>query len=294
MMTYSIDPYKVLGIPHDASDQDIKRAYKKAALQYHPDRNVDKASCAADTETKMALINEAYSILKDKDKKKEYDHLHRYGGAGCDFNNHYIHTQRQNSANGNNRRHSSFHGTEKNDDNDDDDDDEQELHFHMNPALNPFLFINVPSGRRKRRTPLSSGGSGSFAFAFSSMSSHTAKDGRSKIFTRKYTQYQDGWKHIQIETATVDEFGNTVYKRSMTHEKGKLQNLRDTFSSLLKQNPLASRSKVDPRGDSSSNPTMSSSNHNSNQAAQDGWFHELMSQVRKCTGSCGGLLSLSD
>lgn len=66
------DYYKILGISKTASDDDIKKAYRKLAMQYHPDRNKgDKAS-----ETKFKEINEAYETLKDPQKKAAYD---RYG-----------------------------------------------------------------------------------------------------------------------------------------------------------------------------------------------------------------------
>jgi len=68
------DYYTNLGVPKSASEAEIKKAYKKLAMQYHPDRNKgDKKA-----EAKFKEINEAYQILGDKEKKKSYD---QFGSA---------------------------------------------------------------------------------------------------------------------------------------------------------------------------------------------------------------------
>lgn len=68
------DYYEVLGINKDATDQDIKKAFRRLAMQYHPDRNK-----APDAEEKFKEINEAYAVLSDKDKRATYD---RFGHEG--------------------------------------------------------------------------------------------------------------------------------------------------------------------------------------------------------------------
>lgn len=68
------DYYEILGIPKNASKEDIKKAYRKLALKYHPDKGGSK-----EDETKFKEINEAYSVLKDDKKKEAYD---RFGHAG--------------------------------------------------------------------------------------------------------------------------------------------------------------------------------------------------------------------
>lgn len=58
------DPYEVLGVPRDASDEEVKRAYRRLAKQYHPDRNPGDEKAAA----KMQEINAAYEQIKDPSK----------------------------------------------------------------------------------------------------------------------------------------------------------------------------------------------------------------------------------
>lgn len=73
------DYYEVLGLQKGASEADIKKAFRKMAMKYHPDRNPgDKAA-----EEKFKEVNEAYSVLSDPDKKSRYD---RFGHAGVDPN----------------------------------------------------------------------------------------------------------------------------------------------------------------------------------------------------------------
>ncbi len=75
-MTTKRDYYEILGVEKTASKEDIKKAYKKLALQYHPDRNKEK-----DAEEKFKEISEAYAVLSDDEKRKAYDN---YGHAGFD------------------------------------------------------------------------------------------------------------------------------------------------------------------------------------------------------------------
>jgi curved DNA-binding protein len=63
------DYYKILGLSKSASDSDIKKAYRKLAMKYHPDRNKDDSAA----ETRFKEISEAYAVLSDKEKRKQYD-----------------------------------------------------------------------------------------------------------------------------------------------------------------------------------------------------------------------------
>src|SRR5256885_17172185 len=79
------DFYEVLGVSRDASDEDIKRAYRKMALKHHPDRNPgDK-----EAEENFKECSAAYQILSDPEKRAQYDRFGSAafeGGGGFDFN----------------------------------------------------------------------------------------------------------------------------------------------------------------------------------------------------------------
>ena len=71
------DYYKTLGVSSTASKDEIKKAYRKLAQKYHPDTN--KGDAAA--ETRFKEISEAHAVLGNDDRRKEYDEIHKYGGA---------------------------------------------------------------------------------------------------------------------------------------------------------------------------------------------------------------------
>jgi len=75
-MAVKRDYYKVLGVPREASTEEIKKAFRKLAFQYHPDRNRD-----GDAAEKFKEVNEAYEILSDADKRAAYD---RFGHSGAE------------------------------------------------------------------------------------------------------------------------------------------------------------------------------------------------------------------
>jgi molecular chaperone DnaJ len=81
-MAERTDYYKVLGVGKNASDEDIKKAYRKLARQYHPDRNSgDKRA-----EERFKEISQAHDILSDSDKRKQYDRGQGpLGGLGANF-----------------------------------------------------------------------------------------------------------------------------------------------------------------------------------------------------------------
>jgi curved DNA-binding protein CbpA len=73
------DPYKILGVASNATAADIKKAYRKLALQYHPDKasDADREQASA----KFAKIAAAYEVLSDEEERKQYDLRKKYGGA---------------------------------------------------------------------------------------------------------------------------------------------------------------------------------------------------------------------
>ena len=77
MARYHLDYYATLEVTPQASDEEIKRAYRKLALQYHPDRNQGNKTA----EDKIREINAAYEVLGDPETRKSYERL-RFGGHG--------------------------------------------------------------------------------------------------------------------------------------------------------------------------------------------------------------------
>jgi molecular chaperone DnaJ len=72
------DLYEILGVSKKATDEEIKKAYRKLARKYHPDRNPDDAAA----EEKFKEVQGAYDVLSDAEKRKEYDEGGRFGGFG--------------------------------------------------------------------------------------------------------------------------------------------------------------------------------------------------------------------
>ncbi|MFA5010021.1 MAG: molecular chaperone DnaJ [Patescibacteria group bacterium] len=72
------DYYNILGVPKGASTEEIKRAYRKLALRYHPDK-----AKGAEAEKKFKEINEAYQVLADEDKRRQYDQYGQTFGNGA-------------------------------------------------------------------------------------------------------------------------------------------------------------------------------------------------------------------
>jgi curved DNA-binding protein len=79
------DYYAILGVPKNATDEDIKKAYRKLAMQYHPDKNPGKEKWANE---KFKEINEAYGVLGNPDKRKQFDQFGTTGDAADVFGSH--------------------------------------------------------------------------------------------------------------------------------------------------------------------------------------------------------------
>ena len=80
-MSTKRDYYEVLGVGKSADEKEIKKAYRKLAMQYHPDRNPDNK----EAEEKFKEINEAYEVLSDETKRRNYDQFGHEGVNGQGF-----------------------------------------------------------------------------------------------------------------------------------------------------------------------------------------------------------------
>jgi DnaJ-class molecular chaperone len=76
------DYYQILGVSKNARQEEVKKAYRKLAMQYHPDRNPGRETWAND---KFKEINEAFGVLGDPDKRQQYDQYGTVGGLGDIF-----------------------------------------------------------------------------------------------------------------------------------------------------------------------------------------------------------------
>lgn len=77
------DYYETLGVQRGATDEDVKKAYRKLAMKWHPDRHKGKA--AKDAEKRFQAISEAYEVLSDPEKRKKYDRFGEHWQQGEDF-----------------------------------------------------------------------------------------------------------------------------------------------------------------------------------------------------------------
>jgi DnaJ-class molecular chaperone len=73
------DYYSILGVSEGASHEEIRRAFRKLAMKYHPDKNLGNEQWAGE---KFKEINEAYAVLGDEAKRQEYDRMRQFGFAG--------------------------------------------------------------------------------------------------------------------------------------------------------------------------------------------------------------------
>ena len=78
MTTATKDFYEILGVKEKASQEEIKKAYRKLAKKYHPDANPGNPKASE----RFKEIGEAYSVLSDEKKRKQYDQMKRLGAFG--------------------------------------------------------------------------------------------------------------------------------------------------------------------------------------------------------------------
>ncbi len=83
------DYYEILGVDRSASDEEIKKSYRRLAMQYHPDRNPGREKWANE---KFKEINEAYAVLGDPQKRRQYDQFGTVGEIGDIFTSPFTRT----------------------------------------------------------------------------------------------------------------------------------------------------------------------------------------------------------
>src|SRR5256885_8944846 len=77
-MAQTKDYYTVLGVPASATQEEVKKQYRKLASKHHPDKNQNDAKAAE----RFKEISEAYQVLGDADKRKQYDQMRQLGAFG--------------------------------------------------------------------------------------------------------------------------------------------------------------------------------------------------------------------
>lgn len=83
------DYYQILGVPKNATQEEIKKAYRQLAMQYHPDRNQGKENWANE---KFKEINEAFGVLGDPEKRRQHDQFGTVGAIGDIFSSPFTRT----------------------------------------------------------------------------------------------------------------------------------------------------------------------------------------------------------
>src|SRR3954465_13374247 len=77
-MAQTKDYYNVIGVPASATQEELKKAYRKLAAKHHPDKNPNDPKAAE----RFKEISEAYQVLGDADKRKQYDQMRQLGAFG--------------------------------------------------------------------------------------------------------------------------------------------------------------------------------------------------------------------
>lgn len=191
------DPYAALGLRHDAPAHDIKRAYRKLAMSFHPDRLTRMGATPAEMQiatTKFAAIASAYSLLSDEKRKREYDHVYKYGGY--DDLPEMSRRQKSGRMGGSSRTNSSQKGIGY-------------------TVTDPFTYIMSAGKIRSRavagvsipsRFHVAQSSDGGFRLSFSSGELKESKSGTLKM-TSKTTQFARGKKFSKVETTTLHKDG---------------------------------------------------------------------------------------
>lgn len=183
------DPYRALGLQHDATVNEIKQAYHKLARQYHPDKyglskNKEETNAAA---TKFAECAAAYALLTNPERKAEYDHIYKYGGFDAE----------EPCEPSESRKRRSFDSTE--------------LGVGYT-CIDPFAVLYTQGRIQTKQTvcgvqiPSRFHSAGNIRFAFSSGNVVRDAEGTTKC-TSRTTKFAHGRRSTRIETVTYHPDG---------------------------------------------------------------------------------------
>lgn len=309
MRNINFDPYETLGINHNATQNEIRKAYQKLALKHHPDRRHNQnqnsnnsSSSNSNTgegsgengsssnssnygvvqqeekheeqsgEDKMARINEAYSILKDEEQKKQFDLFYRCGGLQVNENSDFRGggERRGGAASEGQFRHPS-HMRRKND---------RPSPFANDPFFQPSTYgprhVNVARGHGSSR-------GGGTSFTFTSTSNEYNRETDERIRKRTTTSFRNGTKYVEVETFTVRRDGT-----SERHITTRTEENATVMGHFVKS--MFGLNNKEENNSTNSNPTRRAANEemNNSQRSMESkkapWFENVFSQIRKCVG----------
>lgn len=307
MNNIKIDPYATLGISQNATQSEIRKAYQKLALKYHPDRRGGEHNGCGDengnvessAEEKMAEINEAYSILKDEEQRKKYDYLLKYGGISCNADTGRPargDMQQQGddrsrfSATGIGRRSSSQRQQQWQESNYNTTSRYRQPSYdnqyyydrsHFNDPLSSTFGSGYANNIRRttgggvvgNSSNSGNGGSTGASFTFTSTSNKFNAATGEKIFQRKTTSFYNGKKHTHIESTIFKHDGTTEQNVTSHYEEN-----ASVFGHLFKSMLGISSSNDEPT------PSSSSVNNTSMKSRNRPWLENVSSQFKRCIG----------
>lgn len=303
MRNFDFDPYETLGLNHNATQSEIRKAYQKLALKYHPDRRHNQSQNKNNNnnnenngeddipygsgivnysttqeeeknevkaaENKMARINEAYSILKDEGQKKQFDSYYRCGGLEM------VQKSRYREGNGESRTTST-----------------QQFRppRHMRPTYaRPSSFSNDPAyasrnmnGTTGQWNPREGGGGGGTSFTFTSTSNEHKRETGEKISKRTTTSFRNGTKYVNVETFTVRRDG-TSERRFTSHSEENATVMGHFAKSMFGLKNKKKNSSINARNARAASNGMNNSQR-SMESKNAPWFENICSQIKKCVG----------
>ena len=268
------DPYKALGLPHEATPSQIKVSYRKLAMKYHPDRLTRQNATPEETKEaadKFAAIAAAYQLLSDPQRKKTYDHIFKYGGYEEESQQQRLSSQRTSQAQENSCK--PFTKTNER---------SKGIGYVVKDPLS-MLFssqgkaavagVQIPPRLHLSHPPPGGG----LRFAFSSGQFTTMSNG-SKKFVSKTTQFVQGKKYSRVETTTLYPDGR---KEVVIEGNDYVERHVSSPSSRRKSARLATKEKmveedVTPKEE---------------QPWYIGAWHQMREKLSMCHNPCGTILA---